>query len=190
MSRTHHLRRSLLRRASRGMSLVELMIVVVILGVLAGVAGVSYSIYIRRSRAQEATTQLATIASREQAYRSEFAVFCSAGASSGAPPTSLGVSNAWPTSSPGTLTDFTSGMPAEWLQLGFRPSGSVRYRYVALAGQPGTNPPGVTGWSTSPNQDLWFIAEAYGDLDSDSTISTFRIFSGNGNALQITNEYE
>jgi prepilin-type N-terminal cleavage/methylation domain-containing protein len=118
------------------MSLVELMIVVVILGVLAGIAGISYSVYIRRSRAQEATTQLATIASRQQAYRSEFSVYCSAGASSGSPPTSLGVTNAWPTTAAGQPADFSSGVPAEWLQLGYRPLGFVRYRYVALAGLP------------------------------------------------------
>ncbi len=181
---------SRLRSASRGMSLVELMIVVVILGVLAGIAGISYSVYIKRSRAQEATTQLATIASREQAYRSEFSVYCSAGASSGSPPTSLGVSNAWPTTSPGQPTDFSSGAPTEWLQLGYRPIGNVRYRYVALAGQPSTSPPGVSGWSTSSNQDLWYIVEAYGDLDRDSTLATYRIFSGNGNSVQFTNEYE
>ncbi|MFO0630594.1 MAG: prepilin-type N-terminal cleavage/methylation domain-containing protein [Polyangiales bacterium] len=181
---------SRLRTASRGMSLVEHMIVVVILGVLAGVAGVSYSIYIKRSRAQEATTQLATIASREQAYRAEFSVYCSAGASSGSPPTSLGVTNAWPTTAPGQLTDFSSGVPAEWLQLGYRPLGNVRYRYVALAGQPSTTPPGVSNWSSSANQDLWYIVEAYGNLDNDSTLSTFRIFSGNGNTVQYTNEYE
>lgn len=186
------MRRSLqnLRKSSGGMTLVELMIVVVILGILAGIAGISYSIYIRRSRSQEATTQLASIAAREAAYRSEFAVYCPAGASSGSPPSSLGTSNAWPTTSPGTLTDFASGAPVEWLQLGYRPTGTVRFRYVVLTGQPTTSPPGVTGWSTSPNQDLWFIAEAYGDLDRDNTVSTHRLFSGNGNTLQVTNEYE
>ncbi len=181
---------SRLRSASRGMSLVELMIVVVILGVLAGIAGISYSVYIRRSRAQEATTQLATIASRQQAYRSEFSVYCSAGASSGSPPTSLGVTNAWPTTAAGQPADFSSGVPAEWLQLGYRPLGFVRYRYVALAGLPSNAPPGVSSWSTSPNQDLWYVLEAYGNLDGDSTLSTYRIFSGNGNSVQYTNEYE
>ena len=176
--------------ASRGMSLIELMIVVVILGVLAGVAGISYSRYIKRSRAQEASTMLATIATREHAYRAEFAVYCAAGATSGTPPTALGTTNAWPSSAPGARVSFTTSMPIEWAQLGFRPQGEVRYRYVAIAGQPSATPPGVTGWTTSPNQDLWFIAEAYGDLDRDGTISTYRMFSGSGNSLQVTNEFE
>lgn len=178
------------RWASRGMTLVELMIVVVILGVLAAVAGVSYSAYVKRGRAQEANTMLATIASREHAYRAEFAVYCSAGGTSGSPPTALGTGNAWPAVSPGRLAPFTTSMPVEWAQLGFRPTGDVRFRYVTLAGQPSTSPPGVAGWTTSPNQDLWFVAEAYGDLDLDNTLSTYRIFSGNGNSIAVTNEYE
>jgi hypothetical protein len=34
------------------------------------------------------------------------------------------------------------------------------------------------------------VLEAYGNLDGDSTLSTYRIFSGNGNSVQYTNEYE
>lgn len=176
--------------ASRGMSLIELMIVVVILGVLAGVAGISYSRYIKRSRAQEATTMLATIATREHAYRAEFAVYCAAGATAGSPPTTLGVSSAWPATAPGPRASFTTSMPIEWAQLGFRPMGDVRYRYVVIAGQPSNAPPGVAGWTTSPNQDLWFMADAYGNLDSDGVTSTYRMFSGSGNTLQVTNEFE
>lgn len=191
MSHREHTFRNFARRyANRGMSLVELMIVVVIIGVLAGIAGVSYSSYIKRSRAQEASTMLASIAAREHAYRAEFSVYCAAGSTSGSPPAALGISNAWPAATPGAPASFTSGMPTEWAQLGFRPTGNVRFRYVAIAGQPSTAPPGVTGWASSPNQDLWFVADAYSDLDGDSTLSTYRIFSGNGNALLVTNQYE
>jgi prepilin-type N-terminal cleavage/methylation domain-containing protein len=174
-----------------GMTLVELMIVVVIIGVLASIAGVGYGMYVRRSRAQEARTMLASIASREDAYRAEFARFCAAGRTSGTPPTSLGVGSAWPVSSPGPIaTDFLTGMPVEWAQLGFRPTGLVRYRYVVITGTPATAPPGEPGFGSSPNQDIWYIAEAYGDLDRDGTLSTFRLFSGNGNRMTITAEHE
>lgn len=184
--------RSLVRTlAQRGMTLAELMIVVVIIGVLAAVAGGGYTIYIRRTRSQEARTMLLSIASREDAYRAEFAQYCAAGRTSGTPPTSLGLSNSWPSAAPGPVaTDFFAGMPVEWAQLGFRPTGPVRYRYVVITGTPTTAPPGEAGYASSPNQDIWYIAEAYGDLDGDATLSTYRLFSGNGNRLAITNETE
>lgn len=182
---------SITRRAAPGMTLVELMIVVVIMGILAAVAYTGYGVYIRRSRSQEARAMLLTIASREDAYRSEFAQYCAAGRTSGSPPASLGVTSAWPASAPSRIaTDFLTSVPVEWNQLGFRPTGGVRYRYVVITGAPSTAPPGEAGYAGSPNQDLWYIAEAYGDLDGDSLLSTYRLFSGNGNRLTITNETE
>jgi len=178
-------------RASPGMTLVELMIVVVIMGILAAVAYTGYGVYIRRSRSQEARAMLLTIASREDAYRAEFATYCAAGRTSGTPPTTLGVGSSWPSAAPGPATaDFLTSAPIEWAQLGFRPSGGVRYRYVVITGVPTTAPPGESGWAGSPNQDIWYIAEAYGNLDGGTTLSTYRVFSGNGNRLTITNETE
>ncbi len=181
-----------LRPASPGMTLVELMMVVVILGVLAGIGAFTYSAYLRRSRSQEARTQLAAIASREDAYRAEFSTYCGAG--SMGVPSALGVSNAWPTAAPSSARApfFTSSTPAEWLQLGYRPTGDVRYRYVVLVGTPPTAPPSPydASWSVTTNQDLWYVAEAYGDLNDNHVLSTFGMFSGSINALRIVNEVE
>ena len=192
MKTTTASRRLAYRWARAGMTLIELMMVVVILGVLAGVGAYTYSSYLRRSRSQEARTRLASIASREEAYRSEFSTYCAAGAMG--TPTSLGLSNAWPTSAPtGSRVPFLgTSMPSEWLQLGFRPTGDVRYRYVVVVGAPPTAPPSPydSGFTSAPNQDLWFVSEAYGNLDADSVVSTFGIFSGNSNTLRIVNETE
>lgn len=192
MKTTTASRRPARRWASAGMTLIELMMVVVILGVLAGIGAFTYSSYLRRSRSQEARTMLASIAAREDAYRSEFSTYCAAGGMGA--PTSLGISNAWPLSAPsGSRVPFlTASMPQEWLQLGFRPTGDVRYRYVVIVGAPPTPPPmpyGV-GFSSGPNQDLWYVAEAYGNLDADAVISTFGIYSGNSNTLRVINETE
>lgn len=181
-----------LRWARAGMTLIELMMVVVIIGVLAGVGLFSYGAYIRRSRSQEARTMLAAIASREEAYRSEFGSYCAAGVMG--TPTALGLSNAWPAATPSAsrVPFYVTGMPQEWLQLGFRPTSDVRYRYLVVAGAPPTSPPSPydAGWSSAPNQDLWFVAEAYGDLDGDGVRSTFGIFSGNTNTIRVVNETE
>lgn len=180
------------RLGSAGMTLIELMMVVVILGILAGVGAFTYSAYLRRSRSQEARTMLASIAAREDAYRAEFSTYCGAGASG--VPSALGLSNAWPTVAPtGNRAPFiTTTMPQEWLQLGFRPSSDVRYRYMVLVGAPPTAPPAPygTGFASGPNQDIWYVAEAYGNLDADSVISTFGLFSGNGNTMRIVDETE
>lgn len=180
------------RMASPGFTLMELMIIVVIISILSTVAIAGFNRAIKRSRAAEASTTLASIAAREEAYRQEFGQYCAAGRVDGTPPTSLGVGEAWPTSSPDTTTvPFNiSGIPREWRQLGFTPPGVVRFRYVALAGAPASAPPGEAGWSGSPNQDVWFIAEAYGNVDGDSVLSTYRWFSGEPNRLRITNEME
>lgn len=185
-------RPSALRWAAPGMTLIELMMVVVIIGVLAGIGLFSYTSYIRRSRSQEARTMLAAIAAREEAYRSEFGAYCAAGIMG--TPTSLGLSNAWPSATPTSarVPFYVTGMPQEWLQLGFRPTGDVRYRYLVVVGAPPTSPPSPYdgGWASSPNQDLWYVAEAYGDLDADNTRSTFGIFSGNANTIRVVNETE
>ncbi len=122
-----------------GFSLVELMITVVIMGILASVAGAGYASYVRRARSSEARTQIAAIASRENAYRSEFGVYCGAGRSG--VPSTTGVSNSWPASAPGNPDDFSASIPTEWTMLGYRPTGRVRYRYLAVAGAAGATPP-------------------------------------------------
>lgn len=192
MKTTTTSRRLAYRWASAGMTLIELMIVVVIISVLAGIGAFTYSSYIRRSRSQEARTMLASIAAREDAYRAEFSTYCPAG--SMGTPTSLGVGNAWPTSAPSSarVPFLTTSMPPEWLHLGFRPVGEVRYRYIVVVGTPPTAPPSPYGadFSAAPNQDLWYVAEAYGNLDGDSIESTFGIYSGNSNTMRIVNETE
>lgn len=192
MKTTTASRRFALRWASAGMTLIELMMVVVIIGVLAGVGAFSYSAYLRRSRSQEARTMLASIAAREDAYRAEFSTYCAAGAMG--TPNSLGLSNAWPTTAPTSarVPFLTTSMPQEWLQLGFRPTGDVRYRYIVIAGTPPVAPPSPydTGFAAAPNQDLWYVTEAYGNLDGDGVISTFGLYSGNSNTLRIVNETE
>ena len=66
------------------------------------------------------------------------------------------------------------------------------YRYVVLVGTPPTAPPSPydASWSVTTNQDLWYVAEAYGDLNDNHVLSTFGMFSGSINALRIVNEVE
>ncbi len=152
-----------------GMTLVELMVVVVIVGILAAIAVPAFSRYIYRSRTSEATSFLAQIRQREESYRAEFGQY--ACAPDDCPDTALG--GYWPPSAPDE--DPVPWQPhPNWDQLGARPDGQVRFRYAAIAGPPGTRPAGIGGFDGS---DFWFAGGAIGDLDGDGQQITFVVFS-------------
>lgn len=135
---------------ARGFTLVELMIVTVILGVLAGVAIPAYSRYVRRSRASEAPASINRIRQGELTY------FYAAGEQQGAPiflstpPT--------PSTAPsgryrGEIALWTTG---NWAELDFSFSTSHFFQYS------------VTASSQA------FTASACGNLDGDDVVSTYR----------------
>jgi len=64
------------KHRQRGFSLMELMTVVVIVGVLSAMAIPTFSDYIYKSRATEATEFLGVMRLREEAYRAEFGAYC------------------------------------------------------------------------------------------------------------------
>lgn len=166
-------------RSRRGFTLVELMIVVVIMGVLAAVAIMSYGAYVRRARTAEAAGLLANIKASQESYRSEFGMYCN-------------VNDPQPSEAPrstGREWDPDEVDPA-WHQLGFSPDNKiVRFQLDTIAGTPGND--GVLGSWTSGDlsigiptdsvseftQDHWFAARALGNQDDDSEMSVFWIHS-------------
>jgi prepilin-type N-terminal cleavage/methylation domain-containing protein len=166
-------------KGQSGFTLVELMIVVAVLAILAAVAIASYRRYILRARIVEAYTMLGLIGERQAAYRGFFDQYCDVSSAShdGTAPT---LTSRWPSTSPGASSaDWYTGLPAEWNQLGVRPTGRVYFQYDTVAGNAGVAPPfgGGLNYSSAPNQDVWWAAHAYGDLDGDGTQSTFEAFS-------------
>jgi type II secretory pathway pseudopilin PulG len=158
----------------------ELMTVVVIVGVLSAMAIPTFSDYIYKSRATEATEFLGVIRLREESYRSEFGAYCPT-----LPPekfptqlTALDTkSNLVPDpSTTGRNTTFWTSTP-QWRQLGAAPSGPVRFGYGVVAGDPSTiaGLPTSLGFQTRP--DFWWIARAVGDLDGDGTYVMFETYS-------------
>jgi prepilin-type N-terminal cleavage/methylation domain-containing protein len=179
--------------SSKGFTIVELMIVVVILGVLAAVAGPVYFRHRNRAMAVEASETLAKIVSAQEGYRAEFGMYSdvsndpslSASSANG----TLGTEGTWwpalgaPAAAPSGTVDFYAALPLAWNQLGVRPRRMVRYSFQTIAGNPGVTPAvgvsGNLGYPAAPSmrRGQWFFAAASGDLDHDGVYSRFEVSS-------------
>jgi type IV pilus assembly protein PilE len=76
-------------RSSRGFTLIELMVTIVVATILVAIAVPSYTSQIRKSRRTEARTALLDLASREERFNSTNSAYTST-------PASLGYTGAWP----------------------------------------------------------------------------------------------
>ena len=167
------------RRDTQGTTLVELMIVVVIIGILAAVAGVGYKRYVARARLAEAHGMLAELSAKEQLYFMEAGVYLPARADDVIlmPSSNENASAFFPTNP--TAADFESArtahaigaMPTAWARLGLKPQWPALYcTYLVNAGTGGADqaPPVGIGsqlWS-SPPAVPWFYAVAACNLDT------------------------
>lgn len=177
LDRGHH------RRKQHGFTLMELMTVVIIVGVLSAVAIPTFSSYIYKSRTSEATEFLGVIRLREEAYRSEFGVYCPTLPASSSPNSySSLATNSNLVPDPSTTGRNTQPFVATtpWLQLGARPSGPVRFGYGVVAGLPTEAAALNLGW-TDATADFWFVARGVADLNGDQKYCTFEIYSASKN---------
>lgn len=139
----------------------------------------TFTNYIYKSRTTEATEFLGVIGLREEAYRAEFGVYCPTLAADQSPsdPGSLGTRTNFVPDPSTTHSEAKAFVPtAEWLQLGARPSGPVRFGYAVAAGVPANAPGDPYGFSLAP--DYWFISRAMADLDADGSYVIFETYSG------------
>jgi len=134
-------------RDTLGMTLVELMIVVVIIGILAAISVVSYRKYIARARTSEATAMLAEFASKEQLYFLDNGQYIEAHKTSADyPSTSENSTEFWPQDpnlsfdsarTPASVYDTDGKLPASWRALGIRPRWQQLFcTYMVNAGGP------------------------------------------------------
>jgi type IV pilus assembly protein PilA len=162
------------RRRALGFTLVELMIVVVILGILAAVAGPAFTRYVKRSKTSEALLNSSRIYQSQVAYYNMAsergtAVFCYSPITPGTPPSA----SKYP-ANPAIWTN-----DVIWSALGFSLDTPHYYAYWTF--------------TTSPTA---FVAAALGDIDGDGIQSHFdrngALNNGEiqGSPLIVVNELE
>jgi type IV pilus assembly protein PilA len=157
------------RYAQRGLTLVELMAVVIIVGVLATIAGLGYRRYVNASRSAEVTTTLASISSGQEAYFEETFRYLDI---------SGNLSTDYFPNAPGRFARSWLGGPAAKLALfrtlGVNPHGPVLYAYMVKSGGSANSIPSLNagGYSLTATNN-WFVARAVGDVDGNGTQSVF-----------------
>jgi type IV pilus assembly protein PilA len=146
----------MLRRRTKGFTLIELMIVVAIIGILAAVAIPAFLKYIKKSKTAEAGLNLRKVYDGEVTYYQEEKV----NPDGSVIPKQFVGCVLTPSGQP-IMDKRTGDWNLEgWKAIKFGSDSPVQFGYVVYAENTGT--------------ESVFTAEAYGDLDGNSTTSLFR----------------
>jgi type IV pilus assembly protein PilA len=183
------------RHKSRGFTLLELMVVVIILGVLAAIAVVSFTGQYQYSKSSEVQALLRDIGAKQEAYKAEFGQYLNVSGQ-------MSIGNRRPLAAPRDDFGFEYWDPGaigdpigdNWRRLGFAPSSAVRFAYVVVAGLPGQNVVGVPA-GLNDNRDHWWAAMALGNYDTDGCMAdvnacTQYYLSNTQNVMGVVNEGE
>jgi type IV pilus assembly protein PilA len=172
--------------ASRGMTLVELMMVVAIIAVLAVLAAVGYGRWIASSKMAEATNMVASIKNGQENYFSQAGHYLDVS-------NSLNVGEMYPARDPGPAKTAWGGdcsvCKADWKRLGVKADAPVYFGYATVAddatdpGGKGANvvlSTGPVNWINEAGGAInkpWFIAVARADTNGNKKYATVVAFS-------------
>jgi prepilin-type N-terminal cleavage/methylation domain-containing protein len=146
------------RETRRGFTLVELMIVVVVLGILAGIAIPSYTRYVKRTKTSEAIGNIQAIFQGQVVYYQR-SVELGTGERFAYANTYTPNNNPGSSKYPARPTTWTSD--PQWSAIGFSLAQPHYYAYAS--------------YTSGVGEGAYFYSRAIGDLDGDDNNSTFSI---------------
>jgi type IV pilus assembly protein PilA len=167
------------RDSQRGFTLVEMMIVVVIVGVLAGLAVYSVRRYMFASKTAEAGEMINSIRAAQEVYKGDAFEYLDVSGSNAV----TDMNQFYPSTAPGNFKtvwgDSSTSIGKRWKALNVAASGGVYFAYACSAGGAnntvdtydidgiwvGTPRPGIQGWppaSWAPSP--WYVIKVVGNL--------------------------
>lgn len=164
---------------SKGFTLIELMIVVVIIGILATVAVGSYKRFTRRARVQEAIAFLGDIRIKQESYFQTYHRYVATGTNDNdfwpkiADWTKMGIKWGIDCNLPGDVAAHPG-----WCALGagYKASEDANFEFLVVARDPVVPVVPPTDYIKTPDQDWWY-ARARADFSVDGVYSNIYLSS-------------
>jgi type IV pilus assembly protein PilA len=160
--------------------LVELMAVVAIVAILAGLAIYGVRKYILAAKTSEATEMIGAIKTAQEQYRAETFIYkdiSQKGALGTGDYSTFYPSKAVLKRQKMGWGAGTDAIADGWRELGVQAAAPVMYTYGCAAG-PGSVPPAdpgitITNYPVVAKGEPWYLIKAVGDLDGDGIVGTF-----------------
>jgi prepilin-type N-terminal cleavage/methylation domain-containing protein len=146
-----------LNRGEKGMTLIELMVVMSLIGVLISVAIPAFKNYKLNSKRAEAYSNLSAIAKAEKSVYAEFGEYVSA------------LAEPWGENIPGTERHDPDSVTAEFASIGWNPEGQIYFSYDVATSSSAASGEGAPPCALCTGD--CFTATAYSDLDGNGVLA-------------------